>query len=75
MVDQFEETLATQQWLSGAECGDADKEAFESMGHNAPKVTTHPNTFAWYSLARHFKWADEMLAKAAPAKVEVAAPV
>ena len=74
MVDKIEQQLAEKQWLSGNEPGDADKEALTSLGNNVPKVTTHPNAFAWYSLACHFTWAKEILSNAAPVVQQQAAP-
>ena len=55
------------QWLSGNEAGEDDKKAMEKLGNNAPNVSTHPNAYAWYNLACHFTWAQDILAKAPPA--------
>jgi hypothetical protein len=44
------------------------------IGNNAPSVSVHPHTFAWYSLASHFKWAQEIL-KDAPPAVKKSRPV
>ena len=74
MVDEFEQKLATQQWLEGDEPGEADKEAMKIIGNNAPSVSIYPHTFAWYSLASHFKWAQEIL-KDAPPAVKKSRPV
>ena len=67
MVDQIEKQLGDSQWLSGEQPGEADKEAIKAIGNNIPNVHIHPHAFAWYSLASHFKWAQDILKDAPPA--------
>jgi len=70
-LDQYEKTLADQQYLGGQLPTAADREAYESLKNTPPSVATHPNTFAWFVLLHRFSdairnsWAG---AQAAPAK-------
>ena len=63
-MNKLEEQLAESPWVSGNQYSEADKEAFMKLGGIAPNVTTHPHTFAWYSVVSHYKWASDIIAKA-----------
>ena len=56
-MDQLEKKLSEQMWVGGDKCSDADKEALISIGDITPNVTTHPHSYAWFSLVYNFTWA------------------
>ena len=52
-LSQIEETLQSQQWLSGSKPGPVDQaeaKALKASGDNID-VSEHPYAFAWFSLA------------------------
>ena len=60
-MDSLEIKLSEARWLQGDAYSEADKEAFINiLKGEAPNVTTHPNTFAWYAVMCHYSWAKDI---------------
>ena len=60
-MDTLEIKLSEARWLQGDAYSEADKEAFINiLKGEAPNVTTHPNTFAWYAVMCHYSWVKDI---------------
>ena len=61
-LEEYEKRVTVAQWLGGDKPSAEDREAVESFkDFTLPSSKTHPNTYAWLSLARKFN--PEIIAK------------
>ena len=53
-MDAIESRLEECMWLGGQQPSSLDAEQLQAIGSEVPSVDTHPNAFAWYSVASKF---------------------
>jgi len=53
-VNELEQKLKENQWLTGSSPTVADKEAYEELKDSLVSAKTHPHTFGWFCIVQKF---------------------